>query len=269
MKQLYCLIVRDWLNKGYFTYIWYTSNLDCLDDFPKVTVITVCFNAEENLENTLRSVLSQNYPNLEYLIIDGASTDRTLSIIRNHPSEFIRVYSQPDQGLYHAMNKGLHLASGEWVIFMNSGDTFYQEETLKRLIEAGHQADFIYGHPLVIGLKGDEQAWHKAIPDGNSIRPESFLKGMVVCHQALLVRTRIAPAFDLKFTVASDIDWTIQSLKRSSSIYYYPGYVCRYCRGGFSERRRPLALLERFQILCKHFGLYRTISAHLTMLRGK
>lgn len=240
-----------------------------MDDFPKVTVITVCFNAEEKLETTLTSVLSQRYPNLEYIVIDGASTDRTLSIIQKHSSELIRVYSQPDQGLYDAMNKGLLLASGEWVIYMNSGDTFYLEETLKEMVEAGHQADFIYGHPLVIGIDGDEHVWHKVIPDGNSIRPESFLKGMVVCHQALLVRRQIAPAFDLRYRVASDIDWTIESLKRSSRIYYYPGYICRYYRGGLSERKRTRALIERFLILHKHFGLTRTISAHLTMLAGK
>ncbi|MBK8501181.1 MAG: glycosyltransferase [Saprospiraceae bacterium] len=237
-----------------------------LDEFPKVTVITICLNAERKLEDTLRSVTSQTYPNIEYLVIDGASSDRTLSIIEKYQSNIDQVCSQSDRGLYDAMNKGLSLSTGTFVIFMNSGDTFYNEETLKDLIEAGYKDDFIYGRPLVIEQNGAESDWHKDVPDENSMKPESFLKGMVVCHQALVVRTSIAPNFDLRYPVASDIDWAIKALKASNSVHFHPVYVCRFHRGGLSDKLRRKALLERFHIMRRHFGLVRAFTAHLEIL---
>jgi hypothetical protein len=98
------------------------------------------------------------------------------------------------------------------------------------------------------------------------MRPESFLKGMVVCHQGLIVRAAIAPTYDLRYPVASDIDWAIKSLKGSSSVYFHRAYVCRFHRGGLSDKLRRKALLERFLIMRRHFGLFRAITAHLEIL---
>lgn len=233
---------------------------------PKISVITICFNAAIDIERTLQNVSSQHYPALEYIVVDGGSTDRTLEIINNYKSKITHLLNEPDKGLYDAMNKGLALATGEFVIFMNSGDMFYDTDTLRYLMEKGKGADFIYGRPLVIEKNGRQNTWHKEIPDADSLVPESFLPGMVICHQASLIRRSIAPKFEIKYQIASDIDWIIKVVKRSKRFYFHDGYVCYYYRGGLSGKYRWKALMERFEILSIHFGFRQALIAQFKIV---
>lgn len=233
---------------------------------PKISVITICFNAAAEIERTLQNVSSQNYPAIEYIVVDGASTDRTREIIHTYKSKITHLLSEPDKGLYDAMNKGLALATGEFVIFMNSGDMFYNQDILRHLMEKGKDADFVYGRPLVIEKNGRQNTWHKPIPDADSLVPESFLPGMVVCHQASLIRRNIAPKFEIKYHIAADIDWIIKVVKSSKRSYFHDGYVCYFFRGGLSGKYRMRALWERFEILSYHFGFRQALNAQFKIL---
>lgn len=237
-----------------------------MHELPKVSVVTICYNAQELINHTLQSVSSQQYPALEYIVIDGASTDNTMSIISNYKSKITHLLSEPDSGLYDAMNKGLGLASGDFVIFMNAGDTFYNTDTVRKVMEKGKNADFVYGRPLVMAQDGTQKEWHKMIPTDASIRPESFLLGMVVCHQAIFVRRSIAPNFDLRWKISSDIDWTIKVLKKSKAVYFYHSHVCLYLAGGLSNKRKWQAVYERFRIGINHFGFSQALFSQLQIL---
>ena len=98
---------------------------------PRVTIITVCKNAADSIEKTIKSIVTQSYPNLEYIIIDGASTDGTQNIIKNYEKQLTHYQSEPDNGIYDAMNKGIPIATGDWINFMNAGDYFYNENTIR------------------------------------------------------------------------------------------------------------------------------------------
>ena len=116
---------------------------------PCISVITVTFNAEKTVEKTIQSVLEQTYDHLEYLIIDGASRDRTLEIAGRYRERISRIVSEPDRGLYDAMNKGANLATGEWVLFMNADDVFADRDVVKdaaAFIEAHPQAEVVFGN---------------------------------------------------------------------------------------------------------------------------
>ena len=100
---------------------------------PKISVVTVCYNAVETIEKTILSVINKTYQNIEYIIIDGASTDGTVDIINRYRDKIAYFVSEPDKGIYDAMNKGINAATGDWISFMNAGDTFYCNKTIHRL----------------------------------------------------------------------------------------------------------------------------------------
>ena len=107
---------------------------------PTFSVITVCRNAQHTIEDTLQSVITQSYHHVEYIVIDGNSTDGTLSIIRRYQERIAHVVSEPDRGLYDAMNKGLRLATGDYVCFLNAGDCFHEDDTLQQMVHRLHVA---------------------------------------------------------------------------------------------------------------------------------
>ena len=233
---------------------------------PKISVVTICCNAEDQIEKTIESVVSQDYPAIEYIIIDGASTDQTLDKIKKYLSKINVFISEPDQGLYDAMNKGLRSASGVYILFMNAGDTFYESQSLSNLIQNAKDADFIYGKTVVTGEDGTQKEWHKKIPCATAISPASFLQGMVVCHQAMLIRKTLVSEFDLKWEISSDLDWVIKALKKTEKKHFYDQYVCTFLMGGLSSRRKWKAITERFWISVKHFGFSRAVFAQFQII---
>ena len=147
-----------------------------------VTVITVCRNHAKGLEKTIQSVESQTWQEKEFLVIDGASTDGTMEVIRQHEGSITQWISEPDLGIYDAMNKGVRLAQGQWIIFMNAGDTFASADTLQRVFQEPQKADVIYGDVI----KGENVK--KAEAPHNAHR-------MFFCHQSAFVRTSCLKAF--------------------------------------------------------------------------
>ncbi|GIV35166.1 MAG: glycosyl transferase [Chitinophagales bacterium] len=222
---------------------------------PKLSIITVCFNAEQFLERTIESIVSQTYPHLEYILVDGGSTDGTLSVIKKYERHIGRWHSEPDQGLYDAMNKGMRMATGDYLWFMNAGDRIYGPQTVKQIFRDSHNEDFIYGNVVRIDENGNERKWHKPIPPQGKLTARSFINGMVICHQSMIVKKSLAPEFNLKWKIANDIDWSIRVLKQCRTTLFLNIPFCYFLEGGYSARNRWLAVTERFHITREHFGL--------------
>ena len=135
---------------------------------PKFSIITVTYNAEKVLEDTIQSVISQTYHHIEYIIVDGASKDGTLSIINRYRSRIHTVVSEPDKGLYDAMNKGIALASGDYLCFLNAGDCFHEDDTLQQMvhtINGSELPDVLYGETAIVDLE-KFQTGYVSLPSG-------------------------------------------------------------------------------------------------------
>ena len=160
---------------------------------PLISIITVTFNAEKVIGKTLSSIRQQTFKDFEYIVIDGASKDLTLKLVNQAEIPGTKIISEPDKGLYDAMNKGLRLAKGKYVIFLNAGDTFYSPETLAHYAsQAEKDKDIIYGDTIIVDQEGNKIAdRHLSVPE--NLTKDSFADGMLICHQAFMVKKDLAP----------------------------------------------------------------------------
>ncbi|MGH2642790.1 MAG: glycosyltransferase family 2 protein [Chitinophagaceae bacterium] len=233
---------------------------------PSLSIITVCFNAENMIEDTLKSVLSQTYPDIEHIIIDGGSTDATLKIIGRNPGRISYMLSEKDNGLYDAMNKGLQKAKGDYILFLNADDTLYSSDTIEEVFKSCENADVYYGEAMIINDRGNEMGLrsvktpHK-VPEYLTWKSLRF--GMVVSHQAFIIRRSLALPYDLQYRVCSDIDWMIRCLKQCESICNSHEVICNFRAGGTSHKNQSLAWKERFQIFNKHYGILNNLMNHI------
>jgi glycosyltransferase involved in cell wall biosynthesis len=229
---------------------------------PRISIITVTYQAEAVLPLTLASVAEQNYPHLEHLLIDGASTDQTGSLITAYqPSYPVVRLSEPDRGLYDAMNKGLHLATGDYVLFLNAGDTLADPQVLSEIMAAAKGADVIYGHAQVVNAQQKPLGLRLPLPPAH-LTWRSLQWGMSVCHQAFIIKREKAVHYDLQYRICADIDWMIRSLKQCETTYFTDGVVCQFMADGLSSQHRKKAWKERFQVLAKHFGRLANLINH-------
>ncbi|WP_266368070.1 glycosyltransferase family 2 protein [Tellurirhabdus rosea] len=234
---------------------------------PRLSIITVTYNAERFLERTIQSILACGpQPELEYLVIDGGSGDGTLEIVKNHKSHISRWISEPDRGLYDAMNKGLAMASGDFVWFLNAGDEVYDATVIPALLHAidTQQADVYYSDALfvedggrVVGLRS--KVTPHTLPRHLTWRDMAL--GMKVCHQAFIARRSIAPTYPVD-NLSADIDWEIRCLKAARKIVFLEFILCRYLTGGLSVQRHRQSLMDRFKVLADHFGYAATVWNH-------
>jgi glycosyltransferase involved in cell wall biosynthesis len=229
---------------------------------PKLSVITVVYNNVRDIERTVLSVLNQSYPSIEYIVIDGGSTDGTVAIIEKYKDKISVLISEPDKGIYDAMNKGLAKATGDYVLFMNSGDEIYAQETIEDVFDTEHAADIYYGETEMFNDKWQSlgQRRHCA-PENFNWR--SFKYGMSVGHQAIFIKRSITAPYDLKYKYSSDIDWIIKAAKKASSIVNTHMYVAKYLVGGMSKKKHLASLQERFEIFNKYYGLIPNLINHV------
>ena len=228
---------------------------------PKISVITVVFNGEKHIGRTIESVLGQTYGGLEYIIIDGKSTDGTLGIIHGYKG-IHKVVSEPDTGLYDAMNKGLREATGDYVWFLNSGDQIYEPDTVKRMVEGlSGDPDVIYGGTMIIDEAENEVGDRRLKPPAR-LTWKSFRQGMVVCHQSFLVKRDKAPDYNLAYRFSADIDWAIRSARQADQIHNSNLILSRFLEGGLTEHHIKAGLKERFTIMRHYYGLIPTILRH-------
>ncbi len=224
----------------------------------RVSIITITYNAEAYLERTIKSIIGQHSRDREYLVIDGGSTDGTLRIIEQYRQHIDYLVSEPDKGLYDAMNKGLQAATGDYVWFMNAGDEIYDESVLEKVIAKARQgADVIWGETLFIKEGGEPAGLRSQVTPHKlpaRLHWKSLEMGMVVCHQSFIARRSIAPLYDLKHPYSADVDWEIACLKKAKSTAKVEGIVAKYLMGGFSVQHHRKSLLDRYQVMRKHYG---------------
>lgn len=228
---------------------------------PRLTVITIVYNNVTDIERTMLSVFNQTYSNIEYIIIDGKSTDGTTQLVEKYREGLSHFISEPDKGIYDAMNKGLASASGDYILFMNSGDEIYSPDTVAKVFSSEPDADIYYGETEMYNQSWESlgQRRHRS-PEGFSWR--SFQYGMSVSHQAIYVKRAIAEPFDTKYQLSSDIDWIIRAAKKASKIVNTRMYVAKYLVGGASKGKHLQSLKERFDIFSKHYGLLPNLINH-------
>jgi glycosyltransferase involved in cell wall biosynthesis len=231
---------------------------------PKLSVITVVYNNVQDIERTMLSVLGQTYNNIEYIIIDGLSTDGTLAVINKYRDSINKFLSEKDKGIYDAMNKGLAMASGDYVIFMNSGDEFYDVETVAAVFATANDADIYYGETEMIAGDGQSlgQRRHKA---PTQFTWKGFKYGMSISHQAIYIRRMLTEPYDNKYQLSADIDWIIRAAKKASKIVNVNRYVAKYLVGGMSKKKHRQSLQERFDIMKQNYGLIPTILNHFVI----
>jgi glycosyltransferase involved in cell wall biosynthesis len=232
---------------------------------PVVTVITVVFNAGQLVARTMESVASQSWPHIEHLVIDGMSTDNTLEVVSKYNRPALKVFSDRDQGIYDAMNKGLDLATGDYVVFMNAGDEFYGPLVIERALNDFPQADFYYGNTAVVDADGNVLGNRRLTPP-EKLNWKSLQFGMCVSHQSMIVRRSKCVKFDLQYKISADIDWTIRTLQQCETIVNLHDHVSRFLVGGISAKRRKASWFERYRIMSRHYGPVQTFFNHIWIL---
>ena len=234
------------------------------------SIITVTYNAEKKLETTAESVFSQSYKNIEYIIVDGASSDGTIDIaqnyrLKNSHLKNIELISEPDNGLYDAMNKGLKAATGDYVWFLNAGDIFKNENVVAEVAHIAEKnmiPDIIYGETDLIDDKGSVFA-KRRLKAPENLTWKSFRMGMLVCHQAFIVKRHIAPEFDLQYRFSADFDWCIRCMRKAKSIINSDVRLINYQYEGTTTSNRNASLKERYKIMCRYYGAIPTLIRHL------
>lgn len=215
-----------------------------------ITVVTVCFNAEIFIESTMLSVLNQTYMDLEYIIIDGASKDNTLEKVREIASRFpmrnVRIFSEPDKGIYDAMNKGIERATGKWINFMNAGDTFYNDQVLDSLNKViDDNVTFCAGHTAVemdsILYKVKCDPFYEHLP---------LHRSMGWCHQSSFVKASFAKKnkFDLRYKLAADYNMAISSYRQGNKFQIVDMIIAKYDLSGVSHKHKRLHTFETLEI---------------------
>lgn len=229
------------------------------------SIITVTYNAEQVLPPTLKSVNEQSFRDFEYLVIDGASTDATLQLVNDAAITGTVVWSEPDKGLYDAMNKAIDRARGQYLIFLNAGDAFASPEALALIARyAKDSPDVIYGQTQlvdsnrqVVGMR------HLTAPQ--HLDWKSFKDGMLVCHQAFIARRELCPHYDMRYRFSADFDWCIRVLRNSENNAYVGDapIISFLSDGGLTTKNHKRSLRERYRIMCHYYGAVPTTIRHL------
>ena len=231
---------------------------------PKFSVITVTYNAAAVLEDTIQSVISQTYHHVEYIVIDGGSTDGTLNIARKYRDRIATLVSEPDKGLYDAMNKGMRLATGDYLCFLNAGDSFHEDDTLQSIahsLTGSALPDVIYGQTALVDSEGHFVRMRR-LSAPEHLNWKSFRQGMLVCHQAFFAKRALAEPYDLRYRFSADFDWCIRVMKRAQTLHNTHLTLIDYLEEGMTTRNRRASLRERFRIMVKHYGWVSTVLHH-------
>lgn len=237
-----------------------------------ISVVTITFNAARTLQRTLDSVARQRYSRVEHLIIDGASTDDTLAIARRYQAAAaydVVVQSEPDHGLYDAMNKGLQKATGDYIVFLNAGDTLHADDTLQRVAEAADalRPAVVYGDTTITDTEGRFLRLRTHRPP-RVLTWRSFKQGMLVCHQAFYVRSDIARriTYNLQYRHSADVDWCIRVMKEAERqglpLVNTNAVIADFEEGGDTTQHHRDSLQERYRVMAAHYGQVQTFLLH-------
>ena len=242
----------------------------------KITYVTVTYQAAKVLQRTLDSVLQQDYPEITHLMIDGASTDGTLEMVNDYIERSnaannghkVLLMSEPDNGIYDAMNKGLRALDGDYVCFLNAGDFLPAPDTASRIVEAvSDNPAVLYGDTDIVGAEG-RFLHHRRLAPPEHLTWKSFRHGMLVCHQAFYARTdfAIATPYNQKYRYSADVDWCIRIMKAAAKenvpLLNLHMVVVNYTEEGQTTLHHRESLLERYRVMESHYGRISTFFMH-------
>lgn len=233
---------------------------------PEVSIITVTYNAGSLIRPTIESVTAQTYASYEYLVIDGQSSDDTLQVLSGYQSHISCMISEPDQGVYDAMNKGLAMARGKYVLFLNAGDELAHQDTLSKIFASETEPDIWYGETIILSPERKELGTRSELTSRKlpqRLVKSDFLNGQVVSHQSFIARRKLCPAYDLRYNCSADIQWMLSVINKSDSIHNVGMPISKYLQGGISDRQLTQCWKERFLILAHEFGWIRVILRHV------
>jgi glycosyltransferase involved in cell wall biosynthesis len=246
----------------------------------KVSIVTITYNAARTLQRTLDSVARQTYTDIEHLIIDGASKDDTVAIAERYKAASrheVVIQSEPDKGLYDAMNKGLQKATGDYLVFLNAGDTLYAPDTIETVaktitnnrepITMNREPAVVFGDTAITDAEGNFLHLRTHRPP-EQLTWKSFKQGMLVCHQAFYVLTSLARQipYDLQYRHSADVDWCIR-IMREAERQHLPlvnthAILANFEEGGDTTQHHRDSLRERFSVMAHHYGLCQTLILH-------
>ncbi|SEF61599.1 Glycosyl transferase family 2 [Xylanibacter ruminicola] len=248
----------------------------------RITYVTITYNAAGVLQRTLDSVLSQDYPDITHLIIDGASTDGTLKMVDDYIGRSnaadnghrIQVMSEPDEGIYDAMNKGLRSLDGDYVCFLNAGDFLPAADTVSKIVgyislAAGEEnmPAVLYGDTDIVDGEG-RFLHHRRLSPPENLSWKSFRQGMLVCHQAFYARAdfAIATPYDMQYRYSADVDWCIRVMKAAAKenvpLLNLKMVVANYTQEGQTTLHHRESLMERYRVMERHYGRIQTFLLH-------
>ena len=249
----------------------------------RITIVTITYNAERLLQRTLSSVLSQTYKGVEHLIVDGASKDGTLLMAEQYKAESdasgnchkVIILSEPDHGIYDAMNKGLTQASGDYILFMNAGDFFPQPDIIEKVVKTCQLNErptdelpgVLYGNTDIVDNEG-RYLHPRRLQPPEQLTWKSFRQGMLVCHQAFYARIDIAKnnQYDLRYRYSADVDWCIRVMKETErmglELCNTNMVVANYTEEGATTQHHCESLKERYCVMACHYGHIQTLLLH-------
>ncbi|MBR1770281.1 MAG: glycosyltransferase [Bacteroidales bacterium] len=234
---------------------------------PFISIITVCYNAKDLMEATINSVRKQTYDNYEYIVIDGDSTDGTKELIMQNRDAIDKFVSQKDDGIYDAMNKGLDLAEGDYVWFINAGDRIPHSNTLEKIMTSSYlRQDIYYGKTKIINKDG-EVIGDRRLKEPDVLNKNSFLWGMLVCHQAAIVKKSLVKHYDTKYRISADYDWLLSAIEKADPtlLRHSKRTYCHFLEGGISGKRMWKGNRERYRIMIKHYGFFKATRYNILM----
>jgi glycosyltransferase involved in cell wall biosynthesis len=223
----------------------------------KVTIITVCYNRKATIEKAIKSVLEQNYTNIEYIIIDGNSTDGTKEIIESYRDRISQYISEPDKGMYDAINKGLKLATGDVIGLMHSDDEFYDVNAIGKIaarFDNDSSLDGVYGDGVYVSNDSNERLIRNRI--GGIFSLKKVKKGWLPLHPTVYLKKSIIDKYgfyNLDFKIASDTEFLLRYLyKYKIKMSYINSYIVKMRMGGMSTN-----LKQAFEVLYEDYKIYK------------
>lgn len=210
----------------------------------KVSIITSCYNREATIQSAIESVLAQDYPNIEYIIVDGASKDNSMAIINRYTDRISTIISEPDRGMYEAINKGIRAATGDIIGLLHSDDFFYAADTISRMVAEFEktQADFIYGNGLFVDAEDTSQIVRNWI--SGTYTKSKVRRGWLPLHPTVYIRSECFSKwglYDESFKIAADSDFLVRYLYETDlKVAYLNEYIVRMRMGGLSTDRKRM-----------------------------
>jgi len=218
----------------------------------KISIITVTLNSDSTIEKTIQSVINQTYPNIEYIIIDGGSTDNTHDILKNYHEDIDILIIEKDDGIYDAMNKGVKIGSGDFIYFLHSGDLLYESTVIEKIMEKinnKNEYDIFYGDFVYY-----DNEWEEFHSEYRKNKAEILIRG--INHQSMITRASFFKKngfFNVNNKIYSDFEWLIKAIfENQARIFYLDLPIVYYLKGGESDQKGKEYHYERSQVIHDH-----------------